>query len=64
MPAVGTPEPNGASYQEIIEFLLALRTVNLVGVDLVEFNPLAADFIAPCVVAANLIRELCCLLSC
>jgi agmatinase len=62
MPAVGTPEPNGVSYQQVIDLLLALRRKNIVGADLVEFNPLAADFAAPCVVAANLVRELCCLL--
>jgi agmatinase len=61
MPAVGTPEPNGASYQQVIDLLLALKGLNFVGADLVEFNPLAADFIAPCVTAANLVRELCCL---
>ncbi len=62
MPAVGTPEPNGASYQQVIDLLLALKGFNFVGADLVEFNPLAADFIAPCVTAANLVREICCLL--
>ncbi len=63
MPAVGTPEPNGASYQEIINLFLGLKKLRFVGADLVEFNPLAADFIAPCVTAANLVREICCLLA-
>jgi len=63
MPAVGTPEPNGASYQQVIDLLLGLKGLNFVGADLVEFNPMAADFIAPCVTAANLVRELCCLLA-
>lgn len=63
MPAVGTPEPNGASYQQVIDLFLGLKGLDFIGADLVEFNPLAADFPAPCVVAANLARELCCLLS-
>ncbi|MBN2378860.1 agmatinase [candidate division WOR-3 bacterium] len=63
MPAVGTPEPNGATYKQVIDLLLALKGENIVGADLVEFNPLAADFVAPCVLAANLVRELCCLMS-
>jgi len=63
MPAVGCPEPNGASYQQVIELLLGLKGLNFVGADVVEFNPLAADFIAPAVTAANLVREICCLLA-
>lgn len=63
MPAVGTPEPNGVSYQQVTNLFLGLKGLDFIGADLVEFNPLAADFPAPCVVAANLARELCCLLS-
>jgi agmatinase len=62
MPATGSPEPNGATYQELIDMLVSLKGVKFVGADLVEFNPLAADFPAPCVLAANLVREICCLL--
>lgn len=62
MPAVGTPEPNGATYQQVIDLLTALKGLKFVGADLVEFNPLAADFPAPCVLAANLVREICCLI--
>lgn len=63
MPAVGTPEPGGMSYRELLDLLLGFRGLNIVGADIVEFNPLAADFAAPAVVAANLVREICCLLS-
>lgn len=62
MPAVGTPEPMGASYREVIDLLVGLKGINFVGADIVEFNPLAADFAAPAVTAANLVREACCLL--
>jgi len=62
MPAVGNPEPAGATYKQVVDLLLELKGKNVVGADLVEFNPLAADFPAPCVTAANLLRELCCLL--
>jgi agmatinase len=63
MPAVGTPEPMGASYREVIDLLLGLRDLNIVGADIVEYNPLAADFAAPAVIAANLVRELILLLT-
>lgn len=63
MPAVGTPEPNGATYQQVIDLLLEIRGVNFAGADLVEFNPFAADFPAPGVVAANLVREIILLIS-
>ncbi len=63
MPAVGTPEPMGANYREVIELLVGLNELNFVGADIVEFNPLAADFAAPAIVAANLVREVCCLLA-
>jgi agmatinase len=63
MPAVGTPEPMGASYKELIDLLVGLNELNFVGADIVEFNPLAADFAAPAITAANLVREVCCLLA-
>lgn len=63
MPAVGTPEPMGATYRQVIDLLIGLKDIDFVGADIVEFNPLAADFAAPAVVAANLVREVCCLMA-
>jgi len=57
MAAVGTPEPGGVSYRELLQALVELRTVNWVGADIVEFNPAAAPQPAYGCVAAGLLRE-------
>ena len=38
-PGTGTPEPGGASYKELIDFLMSIQEVNLVGADVVELSP-------------------------
>lgn len=55
-PAVSNPEPGGISFKELQESLYLLRG-KLVGIDIVEYNPLASDSIFPAVTGALLTRE-------
>ena len=59
MPAVGTPEPGGISFRELIDSLLFFRDRKIIGADIVEYNPLAASPWASGSLAAVLLRELC-----
>ncbi len=43
MPAVGTPEPSGPSYDELIPALRILAQMKPVGLDVVEFTPIPGD---------------------
>ena len=44
LPAVGTPEPSGPSYDDLLPFIRTLaRKANLVGMDLVELTPIPND---------------------
>ncbi len=58
MPAVATPEPGGCSFSELITALYEFRKCNIVGADLVEYNPLAASSFAYASTAAVLVREI------
>jgi agmatinase len=58
MPAVGTPEPGGISFRELIDSLLLFRGRKIIGADIVEYNPLAASPWASGSLAAVLLREL------
>jgi agmatinase len=58
MPAVATPEPGGIDYRELIAALLLLRDCRLVGIDVVEYNPLASRDLASASLVAGLLREL------
>jgi agmatinase len=58
MPAVGTPEPGGVSYKEILDSLLLLSNKEIIGADIVEYNPLAASSWASGSTVAELLREL------
>lgn len=58
MPAVGTPEPGGISYKELIDSLLLLANRQIIGADIVEYNPLAASPWASGSIAAEVLREL------
>jgi agmatinase len=58
MPAVSTPEPGGINYKELIDSLLLLNNTNIIGVDLVEYNPLAATPWASGSAVAEVLREL------
>jgi len=58
MPCVGTPEPGGISFRELIDSLLLLKGRKILGADIVEYNPLAAPPWASGSLAAVLLREL------
>jgi agmatinase len=60
-PGTGTPQVGGLSSHQILELVRALRTLNLVGCDLVEVSPQydAADLTS--LLAANLLFEQLCL---
>lgn len=58
LPAVSTPEPGGISYQELIDSLLLLKNKNIIGADIVEYNPLAASPYASGSTVAEILREL------
>lgn len=63
MPAVATPEPGGCSFAELIAALTGLSDCNIVGADLVEYNPLAAPSLAYASTAAVIVREMLLLLA-
>jgi len=57
MPAVGTPEPNGLSFQRVMEVVRAVFShSHVVGADVVEFSPL--PFVQPDFIAARLVQKL------
>ena len=61
-PGLGTPEPGGVSYRELVDFLVGLRGLRLVGCDLVELCPIVDPTGNSAVVGASLVRELAILL--
>ncbi|MEO0094602.1 MAG: agmatinase [candidate division WOR-3 bacterium] len=58
LPAVATPEPNGISVKELIDCFLLLRNKEIIGADIVEFNPLATSPYASGSAVAVILREL------
>jgi agmatinase len=63
MPAVATPEPGGCSFAELIAALIGMSGCNIVGADLVEYNPLTAPSLAYASTAAVIVREMLLLLA-
>jgi len=63
LPAVSTPEPGGISYRELIDSLLLFKDKNIIGADIVEYNPLAAPPYASGSTVAEILRELILLLG-
>jgi agmatinase len=58
MPAVGTPEPGGLLWDEVLELLRAVTTSKkLVGVDLVELSPIDG-IVHPQFMAARLLQKI------
>lgn len=57
MPAVATPEPGGIGYVELLQALLELRNCHIIGMDIVEYNPLASRDLASASLVAALLRE-------
>lgn len=58
LPAVSTPEPGGITYREMIDSLLLLKGKQIIGADIVEYNPLAASPWASGSTVAEILREL------
>ncbi len=58
MPAVATPEPGGCSFVELVSTLVKLNGCQIVGADLVEYNPLSNPYLAYTSTASVLIREM------
>lgn len=58
LPAVSTPEPGGIAYRELIDSLLLLMGKEIIGADIVEYNPLAASPYASGSTVAEILREL------
>jgi agmatinase len=63
MPDVQTPEPGGCSYRDLARSLAELAGLRVVGCDLVEVCPRTMQPSAGAATAAELVRELCLLLS-
>lgn len=56
-PGTGNPEPPGASFSELLEFLYSLKGANLAGMDLVEVSPPWDESDRTSIAAAKIIRE-------
>lgn len=57
-PAVQTPVPNGISFRELFDSIVKLSDFNIIGCDLVEYNPLMSGNLTYASVIAEIIREL------
>lgn len=57
-PGTGTPEPGGLSFADLMDMLLKLRQLRVVGMDVVEVNPMLDASGRTLVAAAKIIREL------
>jgi agmatinase len=62
-PAVQTPVPNGINFSELFNTIFEMRTINMVGSDLVEYSPLVAPNLTYASTMAEIVRELLLLLS-
>lgn len=58
MPAVQTAVPCGISYQELFSSIVKMGNLNLVGCDVVEYNPLVSPNLTYASVLAEVVREL------
>ncbi len=57
-PAVSNPEPGGENFSSFLDWLLALPPLEVVGIEIVEVNPLVEGIHITSVLAATVIREL------
>ncbi len=57
MPAVATPQPGGISYEELRESLRGLSFLKVIGLDIVEYNPLVFPQTAYGGVVAGILKE-------
>lgn len=58
MPGTGTPEAGGLTFKELLTAVLELKSLNIVGCDVVELAPEQDVTKSSTIVAAKLIREL------
>jgi agmatinase len=58
LPCVGTPEPGGISFKELLASLMLFKGRKIVGADIVEYNPLAASPWVSGSLVAEILREL------
>lgn len=56
-PGTGTPEPGGCSSRELLQAILALKSLNVVGMDLVEVSPMNDLSDRTAILGAKIIRE-------
>ncbi len=58
VPGVTTPEPGGLMFKEVMDFLQALKEMNIIGADLVELAPDYDTTFVSSVCAAKVVREI------
>jgi len=58
LPGVSTPEPGGISFRELLDSLLLFKNKNVIGADIVEYNPLTAPPFPSGSTVAEILREL------
>jgi len=58
LPGVGTPEPGGLTFQEFISLLKVLRSLHVIGFDIVELTPDYDPTQTSSVTAAVILREM------
>lgn len=58
VPGTGTPEPGGLTFNELMEWLLEFKKLNIVGADLLELAPHYDSSGVSNAVAAKIVREL------
>jgi len=61
-PGTGAPEPGGATSFESLEFVRALRGLNIIGMDLVELSPPLDVGNVSALLAAQILFEMLCVL--
>lgn len=58
LPGVGTPEPGGVTYKDLIDLLKRFETLNIVGADVVELSPHYDPSDVSSIVAASVVKEI------
>lgn len=56
-PGTGTPEPGGCTPNDLFRAIYALADLDVVGIDVVEVNPLAEPGITTAILGAKVVRE-------
>ncbi len=58
LPGTGTPEPGGITFDQLLSFLIGLKGINFVGIDVVELLPHYDPSGVSSIAVAKIIREL------